>query len=80
MVLAFEEALNRRLNCLAPDVARDVIRKPPPPSAKRGKSVEAATVVLNFVQAVFVKSFYMTKAFVLASSRSKPLDANVTGS
>ena len=80
MVLAFEEALKRRLTCLAPDVARDVIRKPPPPSAKRGKSVEAVTVVLNLDQAVFVKSLDLTKAFVLASSRSKPLGTSVTGS
>ena len=79
MVLTLEDALKRRLTCLAPDVARDVIRKPPPPSANRGKSFEATTVVLNFDQAVFVKSFDLTKAFVLASSRSKPLGASVTG-
>ena len=72
MVLAFGEALNRRLTCLAPDVARDVIRKPPPPSTKRGKSVEAVTVVLNFDQAVFVKSLDLIITFVLASSISKP--------
>jgi hypothetical protein len=72
MVLALEEALKRRLTCLAQDVDRDIIRKSPPPSSKRGKSVEAVTVVLNSDQVAFVKSLDLIIAFVLASSISKP--------
>ncbi len=60
------------LTCLAPVVARVVIRKPPTPSTKRGKSVEAVTIVLNSDQAAFVKSLDLIIAFVLASSTSKP--------
>ena len=72
MVLTLEDALKIRLTCLEPDVGKAVIRKPPLPSAKRGKSFEAVTVVLNFDQAMFVKSLDLTIAFVLVSSMSKP--------